>query len=434
MNDGMNEMDEMDEMNEKPRMIGGDAGATSIDPVEAARLLREARAAHGTNGGHDAGDAVDWAFASLPDRRHPRRLKVEALLRERDVEAADAMIAQGLLLRPDDPGLMFLRARSLLIQHDLLAAEREIARVLDRRPSHVSSLVVGAEIARASHEYPTGVRRLESALALRPDHDGLRARLAEILLDAEAVGSAERVILAMAEVPPRLQARLLRAQGRSLDAVELLDAARSGGDPEGDITCDLIDALESIGAVDRLHRLLDGVDERVPATLVRAGSAWLALGAYERAIGRLAPLLDHGPHERAALSVAVVAASMLGRLDLAERMLTRLQQSRAGADPRFMSELWRRAITAGLFIDQARTGRAEATREGRLIDPLLRGALAVFEAEPASRTPARRAEIQRHRALCLAALGRDREAAAALGGLPAAADADAPEATLRVAA
>ena len=102
-----------------------------VDAPAAAQLLNLAR----TAAPEKRDDAVDWAFAAMPDHKHPRLLKIRQLLDARDCQAADALLTQGLLQRPTDPSLSLLRAESLLIQGKARAANREIRLVLRRRSS-----------------------------------------------------------------------------------------------------------------------------------------------------------------------------------------------------------------------------------------------------------------------------------------------------------
>jgi hypothetical protein len=118
-----------------------------------------------------------------------------------------------------------------------------------------------------------------------------------------------------------------------------------------------------------------------------------------------------------------VAASMAGRHRLARRALHRLQETPAGADPTVMADLWRRALTARLFSDQYDPRKAGADRNASLLQPLLRSALKTFDARRAALAGSSsigQDELNRHRAVCLAAMGRMREAAAAWPDAPAA--------------
>jgi hypothetical protein len=94
-----------------------------------------------------------------------------------------------------------------------------------------------------------------------------------------------------------------------------------------------------------------------------------------------------------------------------------------------MADLWRRALTARLFSDQYDPRKAGADRNASLLQPLLRSALEVFDARRAALAEARGGEaeeLNRHRAVCLAAMGRTKEAAFAWPGASAAAETPAP--------
>ena len=115
----------------------------TVDRPSAVLLLRAARGA----GAPD--DAIEWAFSAMPDRPAARRLRIEQLLAQKNYEAADALIAQGLRRRPTDPSLSLLRARSLFAQGKLDLADRELRLVLARRPHHAGALQDAGGVAMA---------------------------------------------------------------------------------------------------------------------------------------------------------------------------------------------------------------------------------------------------------------------------------------------
>jgi len=398
----------------------------AIDRNEAAALLRAARA----GAVEPLDDSAEWAFSALPGSRHARRLATQRLLQAGDTEAADALITQGLLIRPTDPLLTRLRAESLFMQGETRLAEKEIRLALDRRPQHCATLLLAARIAAARNDHPRAVALLQRAEAQKPRRDQIKALLTQALLDAGCAERAEQTLHTMNRPSAALCARVLAAQGRLLEAIDLLEAARleeiEAADHQAvELLCELIDLLERVGDMSRLRRLLEEITvqgEPHRAVLVRIGVAWLTLGAFATAVRQMALISRPGPHQREALAVLVVAAAMAGRRRLAERALCRLQQTPAGTDPVAMADLWRRALTARLFSDQYDPQKAGADRNASLLQPLLRSALETFSAEPASREEgsggASGADLNRHRAICLAAMGRSQEAAAIFPDTP----------------
>jgi hypothetical protein len=110
----------------------------------------------------------------------------------------------------------------------------------------------------------------------------------------------------------------------------------------------------------------------------------------------------------------MVASSMSGRKTLADRALVRLNQSAKALEPSAIADLWRRGLAARTMRDQFNPLKAGADRNASLLRPLLESAVERFaEASPiraARRHTMRSAELDRHRAACLSALGREREA------------------------
>lgn len=395
----------------------------TIDRKQAAALLRSARA-----GGLDAhSDSADWALSALPGNRHARRLAIQRLLHVGNIDAADALITQGLLSQPTDPLLTRLRAESLFMQGETLLAEKEIGLALERRAHHCATLLLAARIASARGDHPRAVSLLQRAMAAKPKRNDIKPLLVQVLLDAGNPQRAGRMLQTMKRPAPTLRARVLAAQGRLLEAIDLLESARragAGGPDSAELLCELIGLLERVGNMARLRRLLEELGERSDldrAVLLRIGIAWLTLGAFTTASRLMAAISHTGPRQRDALAVLIVAAAMADRRRLGERALDRLQQTAAGADPVMMADLWRRALTARLFSDQYDPRKAGSDRNASLLQPLLRSALKVFDAERAAGGSSRsevKPQFNRHRAICLAAMGRTREAAAVRGGSP----------------
>jgi tetratricopeptide (TPR) repeat protein len=256
------------------------ANRGSLDREAAARLLRDAR-------GNDADDAVEWAYLTIPECLGARRLKIRMLLRQGNLEAADALIAQGLLQQPTNASLSYLRARSLFAQGKLESAGRELRLVLAKRPRHRGALELAGRVARGLGDARRAVALLERAERRRPD-DQIRSLLVEAWLDGGRPNMARKVLRRMAAPTALLRAGVFRAAGRLLEARELLEQAAA--DPTAadhtEIMTELIDLLEGTSDLQRLRRVLEPVDIDRPAVLARAGMAWLAMGAFHTAAGR----------------------------------------------------------------------------------------------------------------------------------------------------
>lgn len=402
-----------------PRLPASRTDGEAADRLEAARLLRAARTAAGT-GRHTA---AEQALALHPDGRHARRLLIDALLDTGDTAAADHLIAEGLLQRPTDAALSRLRARSLLAQGDHRGAEREIRLALHGRPRHAGTLLLAAQIASARGEIHTAVRRLEEASAVRPACDEPRARLAGALLDGGAIERAIEVIGTLGAPPALLRARLAAARGRREDAVQVLLEAHADPGPSDEtdlIQCALIDQLEEMEDETRLRSALAGARPDRPRELARAARGWLSIGEFRTAVIHAAALRHERRLAGEALAVLAIAAAMAGRARLAERALARGRRAPGALAPPAVADLWRRAFTARAFRS-ARPQPAAAHTEPAdgVLTPLLSVAVETFTRE-AERCRRRRrsaaaAAAERHRAVCLAALGRRSDARAALG-------------------
>ena len=118
----------------------------TIDRIQAATLLQEARNAEGSV----ANDAIDRAFAQLPESPGARILKIKQLINQDDLDEAGAVIAQGLLQRPTNASLTLLRAQVLYAQGKYDDCANELRLLLLKRPKHFASLVLAGQIAIAN--------------------------------------------------------------------------------------------------------------------------------------------------------------------------------------------------------------------------------------------------------------------------------------------
>ena len=386
------------------------ASRTAIDRAEAARLLRTARSA-ALDGD---GDAIDWAFSAIPESVAARRRKIEHALHHGDTDSADALIAQGLLLRPTNPSLTLLRARRLYAQGHVRRAKDELRLVLASRPHHCGALELSGRVAAELGDHATAVALLRQAAAERPGNDRATGLLVQSLLDAGYADRAAGALRTMAKPSSGLKARVLRGMGRLLDAREVLERAAAGESPATDreaALCDLIDTLEEAGDYPPLRSVLESIGTDQPAALAKAGRSWLLLGEFRTAALRMARLARSRAYRDRALEVMVVAASMMDRVHLAELALRRLQLTATGIDAEAMAEGWRRGLMGRLLVDQQSPRRAGADPSSSRLGGLLQAALDTFdEADDQAGPngpgePKPRADLEHHRAACLAAMG-----------------------------
>lgn len=385
---------------------------STLDRKDAAGLLRAARAV--TTG--DDGEAIDWAFLAMPDSIPARRLKIEHLLRQGDNDLAGTLIAQGLLQHPTNPSLTLLRARRLYAQGKVRQAEAELRMVLAARPHHCGTLELAGRVSAELGEASRAVEFLRQAAAERAGNDRVTGLLVQSLLDGGYADRAAGAMRRMDRPPTRLKARVLRAMGRLLEAVELLETAPPAGDsPEGpdDAFCELVDTLEEAVDLRRLRVTLDGIDLTRPTALARAGRAWLLLGEFRTAVVQMARLARLPQHRRDALAVLVVAAAMLDRLSLAERAVCRLQLTEEGIDAGSMADVWRRGSMGRLLLDQRTAGRTGSDPSPSQLDWLLKASADALGGELAAAGPTDREadvvrgrELERCRAACLEAMGK----------------------------
>jgi hypothetical protein len=202
-----------------------------------------------------------------------------------------------------------------------------------------------------------------------------------------------------------LQARVLRAEGRLLEARETLEKA-AGSNATGnraEITTGLISLLEETSDLQRLRRLLERVDIDQPAVLARAGMSWLAMGAFHTAAVRMSKLARVRGHRAQALVVLTVAAAMVNRTRLANLALARLRRTPEPIEPNVVADAWGRGLLGRVLLDQCSARKAGSDPHTGRLSQLLKDASGVFEEALATEGPMtkrQRRRLQQHLAVC----------------------------------
>jgi tetratricopeptide (TPR) repeat protein len=384
----------------------------AINRLDASRLLRAARA----SGRGKGCDAVDWAFAALPESRAACRLKIACLLADGDYETADGLIARGLLARPDDVSLMQQRVECLLGRGLAFRASVEVKLLLRRRPEHGSALAACGRVAAALGNWPRAIELLQSAAQRLPEDDSIRCALVRALLAGGRASEAAAEHSLLVDPPVMLSVAALRAQSRLLEAAELLEAslARNSDDRQA-LLCELISVLEETGNWPRLQAVVERIDSATPKAAIRAARSWLMMGAFRHAATAAAKVLRRDRLNAEALAVLIVSAMMLGRARFAGRALKRLRACCDGPIDRVMIDPWRRAMGGRLMIESWDARLAGADPSASRLRCLLQSAAEVFQDELGRRggRDGDRLDLMRRRNLCLAALGGASPAAGA---------------------
>lgn len=382
--------------------------ALDIDRFEAARLLREARAAVG-----DARrEAAGWAGAAMPDRRVASRILIDALLDADEIDEASSVLERARQAFPNDASLLLRQARCLLALGRLEEAWRAAHAAARLRHGHVGTLLTAAAIARDVGRPAKAGRLLERAARLRTDDPAVIDALVQVRLDVGDVIGARAAMTRYPAVGAGTCGRVLLAEGRIADAIELLsgptDAPADGETvaEADDRTCVLIDALERCGAAARLRSLLAGLTPEMPEAYTRAIDARLVLGELDEAIA-MAGTLAHRPGcRRRALHRQAVAAALAGRTSLARGALSRLRSTSGSVDRSALAATWRRALEGRITTRQATPRRAGADEGHGVLASLLRNAISTFDRSIGTAGTDARPDLVALRAAGITALGR----------------------------
>ncbi len=374
----------------------------AINRIQAAALLRESRVAENA----DADEVIDSAYSQIPDSPGARRLKIKQLINQGNLDEAIAVIAQGLLQSPTNAPLTLLRAQVLYQQGKYDDCEHELRLLLLKRPKHFTSLVLAGRIALEKDAPLKAVSYFTRASSRRPGNQDTLELLVQALTEANQVPQAREVLERIHPRPLFLAAAVLKAEGRILEAADTFEAAagNSVGKPREAAICELIAVLEEIGDMPRLKRILEPIDKNSPIALARAGQAWLWLGAFKTALVRMASLSKVPGFMCPALTIGLVASSMLNRHRLSERILDRLHKEEMPVNSHAMAHAWCYGLMGRLLLAQCDPKQAGADPRTGQLGHLLQESVTVFDQQLGGivdpLTPTKQAELEHHRTVC----------------------------------
>ncbi len=312
--------------------------------LEAANLIRAIRAVELER----ADDLINWAMTIVPDSPGVQRLHIKGLLCAGDIDGAEAAVARTLMQHPQNASLRLLRAQCMVERKRWTQARTELEELLIQRPHHRGTRKLAVQVALQLNEYEQALRLIDAD----PDtlDDNLKAMLVDALLGVGDLQRAEWTLDDMTCPPPTLIARVLQAQGRMLDAVEVYEnALASGHGDEDHLLCALLAALEHVGDAQRLDLAM----QRITPAHLRARSQMarimLSQGRFTAAAMIAYALQRHSSQQSDALPTLVVAAAMRGRVRLARRALARLRNTPSGICVPDMAERWQRAMLGKLL-------------------------------------------------------------------------------------
>lgn len=345
----------------------------------AAAALREAR--RRLRGGLDAADACGWAISMLPESRAAQRLMLDWLLASGQASAAATLAHTLLHAGGDDWRLWLRRAEALLALERIDEASTAIERTLAARPHHRRALLLKADIAARRHDHFALLAALECADTHHARDGEIARRLIEALLACDRPEDAAAVLEELPDAEPELQAAVLVAQGRLLDArITLQDAIGRESDEHrrAHLQLGLIDVLEQSADWPAL-RSLQASAEIDPLVAARLVESCLKMGAFDAA-ERLIATSDAGTHRHAHVVAAIEAIRGEAPPTAACASI-----SRAGdreLKPAARAEPWLRSLM-GLAIseqiDAQGVRRAGADPALNVLDALLPAAIATFE-------------------------------------------------------
>ena len=362
--------------------------ARSISRVEAAQLLRNARRAWRSNPA-EAGESISWALTALRDSHQARRLKVDFLLHIRNFDSADALMARCMMTDVDRPLLRLRFARSMFEQGRLEPADREIREALRARPGHGAALQLAAEIASSLDDLGRAVELYQAATSRKPRDLSIRSNLVRALLDHGQVSRAADILSRWKHAPPELMARWLRAEGRTLDALEMLESAcdrsrfAQPGEPAREdherVGTLLLELLDEVGAADSLAKWTHRFAQCGWKPAVLGANLLLSYGRFGEAHEILKMLAGRPSLEGHVAEATIVASALEGNVDAARAMLARLDH-RCPSDRRAWARRWLRCWMGRLIADNTDGRVIGADPNFSVLQPLLAKAAETIDA------------------------------------------------------
>jgi tetratricopeptide (TPR) repeat protein len=392
----------------------------SISRSEAAQLLRNARRAWRSDPAN-AGEAIGWALSVLRDSHQARRLKVDYLIHIRNFDSADALMARCMMTDSERPLIRLRFARSMFEQGRIEQAEREVERVLTLRPHHGGALRLGATIAAALGNDARASALLLEASRLDPRNLSLRADLIRALLDEGRLQEGIQILDRWTSAPNDLIARALRAQGRLLDAVEVLEAAcdqllkAAPDNSQNRVTAMLIELLDEIGAIDRLSSWTMRFAVCGLSTALAGAEALLAYGRFESCLDVLAVLSPLSHLREQVNQVRTIALALAGNVNSAQESLGQLAQPPTHSQ---FAERWLSGLAGRIILESQDASAIGCDPSASVLQPMLCSASATLEKAldeiRGGDSPENRDHLLNLLATCRLAMGRSDQCASAL--------------------
>lgn len=366
--------------------------------------LREARALR-----HDdperAAEAAAWSRCAFPESIPARKLEIRLLHQLDHLDEADTLVAQSLLLSPNNPGLLRLHAERLVERGDVRSACEIVEHLLRRNFPHCGTLRLAARIAETLGDSDRAMAFLDDCLAEQPGDVNAREMLFTILLETDQPEAARIVLKGFASPPVHLRAALLVHEGRLTDAAAIIEEAIDAGDECPATLCAWLDVLEAIGDTARIIAAIQRLtDLSETATLIRVAEAALAVGDFRTVVKALRPQVDPPTPgltrsgRRRMLTLLSIAHTMLGRREEAEAIFVAGALGTEGT-----ADMWLRALRGGVLAELSSAESAGADPTASPLGRLLRSAHDVL-AEATDAMPDD-STLPDHLALCRGALG-----------------------------
>lgn len=178
--------------------------ALQIDPKDQAVQLLAARAAERAGDYDEAAGRyralLEQDKASVPARTALGRLYAGGGLAAEAIKLAE----EGLATHPDDAGLLTVRGVARAMRGDLTGAQQDAEAAIARAPSSADAATLLASLYQRKGRTAESIDLLERAASASPDDVELRAIVAQALAGVNRHDDAERHLLEIVKIEPRV--------------------------------------------------------------------------------------------------------------------------------------------------------------------------------------------------------------------------------------
>lgn len=357
---------------------------------------------------------AQYIIEIYPECYVARRLAAYAAYHLKQINLAINLATFGLLLKPEDAGMLILSAQIALDKHNVEQAEKYAYEVMQIAPHRVAAIQIMADVYSITGKIGSAITLMENVIIRKPKDGIAHVKLAELCQKAGRSERGLQVLEALVHPPLLLRSELLAKTERIPEAVECCDRILNTGN--GSYSDELIHKvinnkiswLEKIGDSLTLTQMADQIQSQSnfnSRTKLHLAEVLLGMGNINHSL-RLARScrsdMSALPH---CMAIIAAVAYISDRKKLANRCLSYLGKK----DSIMFAQVMRYSIMGRLIRKQSSPVKSGSDPDQSVLKLMLEQSIKTLS-KKARQNPGY-ADIRYHMANCLAGLGRETEAA-----------------------